>query len=103
MRSAPERSISAVSGVRCTRERRPWRSVRSHPAPTLRASAWRAACVLWPSVPSAPISVSCHTPPGTGRTYSPSIVSRTDRAAGAPTDRRRSCSFTSVTIAGPTD
>ena len=92
--------MSAVSGVRCTRERRPWRSVRSHPALTLRASAWRAACVLWPSEPSAPMSVSCQTPDSLGRTYSPSIVSSTDRAAGAPTDRRRSCSFTSRTIAG---
>jgi hypothetical protein len=42
----PERSIATVSGVRRTRERRPWRSVASHPAATLRASAWRAACVL---------------------------------------------------------
>jgi hypothetical protein len=102
MRSAPERSISAVSGERWTRERRPWRSVWSQPALTLRASAWRAACVLWPRVPSAPISVSCHALPEAGSTYSPSIVSSTDRAAGAPTDRRRSCSFTVCTIAaGP--
>src|SRR3954470_5187911 len=47
------------------------------------------------------MSVSCHADPDAGSTYSPSIVRSTDRAAGAPTDRRRSCSFTRWTIAGP--
>ena len=40
------RSIASVSAVRWTRARRPWRSVVSQPADALRASAWRAACVL---------------------------------------------------------
>src|SRR5919204_4321541 len=98
MRSVPARSISAVAGVRCTRERRPWRSVRSQPAVTLRASARRAAGCLWSSVSSAAMSVSCQALPEAGRTYSPRSVSRTDRAAGAPTLRRRSCSFTRRTL-----
>ena len=63
MRSVPARSIAAVAGVSCTRERRPWRSVLSQPAATLRASARRADGVLWSSVSSAPIRVSCQTWP----------------------------------------
>src|SRR3954451_12548955 len=55
--------------------------------------AWRAACVVWSSAPSPRTSVSVQTPSGRGRTYSPSTVSSTERAAGAPTLRRRSCSF----------
>ena len=100
MRSVPARSIAAVAGVSCTRERRPWRSVLSQPAATLRASARRADGVLWSSVSSAPIRVSCQTWPAAGRTYSPSKVSSTDRAAGAPMLRRRSCSFTPRDVTG---
>src|SRR4051794_31370972 len=103
MRSAPVRSIAAVAAVRRTRERRPCRSVSSQPPAMLRASACRAACGLCCSAPSAAMSVSCHTASSSGRTYSPSIVSRTERAAGAPTDRRRSCSSIHATLAALMD
>ena len=82
MRSAPVREhLARCRPVRCTRERRPWRSVRSQPAVTLRASAWRAACVLWSSAASAPIRVSCHTPFW--------AAGRTRRAASAAPSARR--------------
>src|ERR1700751_2100043 len=45
----------------------------------------------------AATSVSCHTPSGRSRTYSPSTVSRSERAAGAPTDRRLSWSSIAAT------
>src|SRR3954447_4427336 len=41
---------------------------------------------------------SCPAPAARGSRYSPSTVSRVERAAGAPTDRRRSTSFTAVTL-----
>ena len=100
MRSVPARSIAAVAGVRCTRERRPWRSVRSQPAVTLRASARRAAgsCIRASRARrSGSPARRCRR---AGRTYSPSRVSSTDRAAGAPMLRRRSCSFTPRHVTG---
>src|SRR3954467_15123692 len=44
------------------------------------------------------MSASCHAPSGRCRTYSPSTVSSVERAAGAPTDRRRRTSFTGATL-----
>src|SRR5918912_655570 len=40
------------------------------------------------------MSASCHAPSGRGSRYSPSTVSSVERAAGAPTERRRRTSFT---------
>src|SRR3954470_3244286 len=76
------------------RDRRPIRSPCSHPSRVLRTTAWRAAEGVKPSSCSEPISASCHTPSGRGSRNSPSTVRRVERAAGAPTDRRRRTSFT---------
>jgi len=87
--AVPAVSIADAPSVRCTRERRPWRSGRSQPSAMLRASACRAAWDLYPTLPRAATSVSCHALPQFGRTYSPSIVSSAERVVGAPTTRRR--------------
>ena len=64
----------------------------------LRTTAWRAADGVNPSSRSEPISASCHAPSGRGSRYSPSTVSSVERAAGAPTDRRRRTSSTGGTL-----
>ena len=76
------------------RERRPTRSPSSQPSRALRTTAWRAALGVKPSSRSEPISASCHAPSGRGSRNSPSTVSSVERAAGAPTERRRRTSST---------
>ena len=77
------------------RERRPTRSPSSQPSRALRTTAWRAAIGVKPSSCSAAISASCQAPSGRGSRNSPSTVSSVERAAGAPTERRRRTSSTS--------
>src|SRR5215471_2746904 len=103
MRSAPDCSNDAVAGDKASLRRRPCRSPTSQPSRELRASAWRAACAVYPIASNDATSVSCHTAARRGRTYSPRIVNKTLRAAGAPTDRRRSCSFTGQILVGHAD
>src|SRR3954447_5860276 len=81
------------------RERRPTRSPSSQRSRALRTTAWRAADGVNPSSRSEPISASCHAPSGRGSRNSPSTVSSVERAAGAPTERRRSTSSKPGTLA----
>ena len=81
------------------RERRPTRSPSSQFSRALRTTAWRAALGVKPSSRSEPISASCHAPSGRGSRNSPSTVSSVERAAGAPTERRRRTSSTGGTLA----
>src|SRR4051812_7173215 len=80
------------------RERRPIPSPSSQPSRVLRTTACLAADGVNPSSRSEPISAWSHTPSGRGSRNSPSTVSSVDRAAGAPTDRRRRTSSTGGTL-----
>src|SRR3954451_4694775 len=99
MRRAPSRSSSAERAVKRIRDRRPPRSPSSQSSRALRTTACRAALGVKPSRRSEPISASCHAPAGRGSRNSPSTVSSVERAAGAPTERRRRTSSTAGTLA----
>src|SRR3954451_22204580 len=99
MRRAPSRSSSAERAVKRIRDRRPPRSPSSQSSRALRTTACRAALGVNPSSRSEPISASCHAPSGRGSRNSPSTVSSVERAARAPTERRRRTSSTSGTLA----
>src|SRR4051812_40438963 len=99
MRRALSRSSSAERAVSRIRERRPTRSPSSHSSRAERTTAWRAAEGVKPRSRSEPISASCHAPSGRASMNSPSTVSSVERAAGAPTERRRRTSSTRGTLA----
>src|SRR3954452_19417191 len=99
MRRAPSRRNSAECAVSRIRERRPTRSPSSQSSRALRTTAWRAALGVKPSSRSDPIRASCHAPSGRASMNSPSTVSSVERAAGAPTERRRRTSSTRGTLA----
>ena len=82
-----------------------------HPRPPARPArppaTPRACCAPRPAAPrcgvnpsrlSAAISASCQAPSGRGSRNSPRIVSSVERAAGAPTERRRRTSSTAETL-----
>src|SRR5450759_4200106 len=89
MRSAPAASSVAAASVSRQRVRRPVRSETNQPSAALRASACRAALASMPSTPSTPTNVPVQTHPPAGSTNSPSTVTNSERALGAPSSSGR--------------
>src|SRR5664280_2432616 len=89
MRSAPAASSVAAASVSRQRVRRPVRSETNQPSAALRASACRAALASMPSTPSTPTNVPVQTHPPAGSKNSPSTVTNSERALGAPSSSGR--------------
>src|SRR5262249_49403424 len=86
--------------VSCQRARRPCLVEAIHPSPAVRASACLAAFSATPNNPSDATSVPVQTGSPPGSTYSPSTVSRSERAVDGPISLRRgSAAAFAITIA----